>query len=182
MRLPLYFHEDDYCQIELLPAREAPRCAAQMTEIDSFSTAHQTGAGWTEMYVRSEPDLPPLATLQQSVRVWVDAIQTHSPAVFHPQVSTGYSSYSTLAPTCVGWAVPDGVWLFVELAEDTVQRAWLLFNDLKKAGVAGSQAALRCLTESHELIIADWEQCELVAVNDAAQLLTYLQSQTRQGL
>ena len=52
----IYFHEDDYCQIEVLPVSNWEHCATQIGEIESFSEAHPApgGTGWTDMYVREE--------------------------------------------------------------------------------------------------------------------------------
>ncbi len=49
-----YFHEDDYCQTELLPIANHKHCRDQLREIESFSAQHETEFGWTDMYVRSD--------------------------------------------------------------------------------------------------------------------------------
>jgi hypothetical protein len=52
----VYFHEDDYCQQEILPLAALDFCRNQITEIDAFATNHQApgGIGWTEMYMRED--------------------------------------------------------------------------------------------------------------------------------
>lgn len=57
-----FFHEDDYCQVEVLPSTARGYCLAEMGRIDEFADAHQDGAGWTAMYVRGESPQP-LASL-----------------------------------------------------------------------------------------------------------------------
>ena len=53
-----FFHEDDYCQKELLPRSVEALARRQMAEIATFAAAHEApGGGWTEMYVRQEPRL-----------------------------------------------------------------------------------------------------------------------------
>ena len=57
-----FFHEDDYCQVEVLPITARGYCLAEMGRIDDFADAHLDGAGWTAMYVRGESPQP-LASL-----------------------------------------------------------------------------------------------------------------------
>ncbi len=49
-----YFHEDDYCQIEILPIDNLKFCLKQAGKISEFSEKHQNGIGWDAMYVREE--------------------------------------------------------------------------------------------------------------------------------
>ena len=51
-----YYHEDDYCMIELLPLDNLQHCLTQMGEQQAFADAHRSGAGWTDMFV---PEAPP---------------------------------------------------------------------------------------------------------------------------
>lgn len=57
-----FFHEDDYCQVEVLPSTARGYCLAEMGRIEEFADAHRDGAGWTAMYVRGESPQP-LASL-----------------------------------------------------------------------------------------------------------------------
>jgi len=52
----VYFHEDDYCQIELLPSTSWKFCFNQIKEIDEFSEKHKVknGIGWDKIYIRKE--------------------------------------------------------------------------------------------------------------------------------
>jgi len=55
----IYFHEDDFCQAEILPIGSWKHCLEQIKEIDEFSHSHQAPGriGWTEMYIRKDsPD------------------------------------------------------------------------------------------------------------------------------
>src|SRR5262249_55770988 len=45
-----FFHEDDYCQVEVLPAAAAGPCRSEMGRIDEFAEAHLDGMGFTDIY------------------------------------------------------------------------------------------------------------------------------------
>ena len=85
-----YYHEDDFCQVELLPIDNLQHCLAQMGEQQAFAAAHQSGAGWTDMYMRQEPPsrLVTLGITGEQLRLAVQAELPPYDAVF-----TGYSSY-----------------------------------------------------------------------------------------
>lgn len=47
----IYFHEDDYCQAELLPLTAKNFCLKQIGVINDFAEEHTGGAGFTDIYV-----------------------------------------------------------------------------------------------------------------------------------
>ncbi|MDE6785374.1 MAG: hypothetical protein K2J26_08410 [Ruminococcus sp.] len=54
MKRTVYFHEDDYCQTEILPLAAKKFCLKQIGEIDEFAVRHSEGIGFSDMYVRDE--------------------------------------------------------------------------------------------------------------------------------
>ena len=50
----LFVHEDDWGQIEVLPASCAAWCAQEIARLSTFAAEHEApgGNGWTDMYVR----------------------------------------------------------------------------------------------------------------------------------
>lgn len=54
MKRTVYFHEDDYCQIEILPLTAKKFCLKQIGEIDEFVDKHSEEFGFSYMYVRDE--------------------------------------------------------------------------------------------------------------------------------
>jgi hypothetical protein len=50
-----WFHEDDFCQMELLPAESEAFTRRQMGEVEKFAATHRAeGGGWTGMYLRED--------------------------------------------------------------------------------------------------------------------------------
>lgn len=54
MKRTVYFHEDDYCQIEVLPLNAKKFCLKQIGEIDEFIDKQNKGFGFSDIYVRGE--------------------------------------------------------------------------------------------------------------------------------
>lgn len=54
MKRTVYFHEDDYCQVEILPLAAKKFCLKQIGEIDEFAGRHSEGIGFSDIYVRDE--------------------------------------------------------------------------------------------------------------------------------
>ncbi len=58
-RRAIYFHEDDYCQQQLLPRDSAADAGAELRKLGEFADAHAVpgGLGWTDIYIRPKPAL-----------------------------------------------------------------------------------------------------------------------------
>src|SRR5688500_5987717 len=91
-RRDIYFHEDDYCQQELLPLDAKAFADAELKRVADFADAHRApgGLGWTDMYMRSSPPLE-LRALGIGRRQFGEAISPSLPPF--DDVYTGYSSH-----------------------------------------------------------------------------------------
>ena len=91
-RRELFMHEDDWGQIEVLPASCADWCAQELARIGAFAAQHEApdGSGWTDMYVR-KPGPATLESLAIPFGEAVDAIGRHLPA-FDMVVSGTFSA------------------------------------------------------------------------------------------
>src|ERR1043166_1688474 len=88
----IYFHEDDYCQQELLPREALAFVESEIKKSDEFAAAHLApgGIGGTYLYTRRAPPMS-FRALRMTREDFDSAISPHLPP-FH-QVYTGYSSY-----------------------------------------------------------------------------------------
>lgn len=50
----VYFHEDDYCQIDIFLIENLKFFLEQAGKIAEFSENHRNGIGWNEMYLRED--------------------------------------------------------------------------------------------------------------------------------
>ena len=152
----LYFHEDDYCQQELLPLAAMEFCKQQISEIDEFSAAHQVpgGMGWTDLFVRKD-SADKLVDLEITLDELHESLSEHLPPV--PAIYTGYSSYRVKCEQTIGFGVDTECVVYASWNERRVIEAiWTsLFTsdakDLKSAVAALQQLGLR-----YPLLYVDW--------------------------
>jgi hypothetical protein len=167
-----FFHEDDYCQVEVLPVTGRGNYLAEMVRIGEFADAHHDGAGFTDIYVRGEPSQPltslgiTLAELESAVGCLVPRFD---------QVLTGYSSYRQPCPSVAGWGFADGEALFARVGDDRiVGPMWLIVNGVTAERVEVWCHVLRSLPRAAALLIADWSVGQVVSLADEAELTAYL--------
>ena len=164
-----YFHEDDYCQWEILPLTAKEYCLKEMGQIAKFTEKLQSeGAGFTDIYLRGDS---PHSIDELSLRSeQLDEALSFLPA--YDRVETGYSSYreelkSTRsrgegAEQNVFWSVnEDGIinalWLDLWIAPET-KEMW--------------QCTLLALGQLAPVLLADWiwERCvDLTSPQDIEQ-------------
>ena len=158
-----YYHEDDFCQVELLPIDNLQHCLAQMGEQQAFAAAHQSGAGWTDMYMRQEPPsrLVTLGMTGEQLRLAVMEVLPPYDAVF-----TGYSSYRVECRNVLAFGGDKTETLFAGLDGDGIV-ADLWCSD------ALPQLLLLPLLE--QLLLADWNAGCACPLADQALFARYLQ-------
>ena len=158
-----YFHEDDEGQVQLLPLDNLQYCQAQMGEQRAFADAHQSGAGWSEMYVREAPPskLVALGITAQQLRLAVMEVLPPYDTVF-----TGYGSYRVECRKVLAFGRDDTETLFAGLDEHgIVVELWC--SD-------GMPELLR-LPLQEQLLLADWNAGLACPLSDRELFARYLQ-------
>lgn len=175
MPLPktIYFHEDDYCQIEILPFSLWDYCVDEMEKIDEFSKDHKTEFGWSDIYLRNNsPGF--LSDLSIPVGVFKERVEkTLTP---YSKVSTGYSSYVEDCDNCLAWGMDEGKFtIFVDFNnENLISAAWLDFGLLRENTLPLILDTFNNLPRYNELMIADWRWSKVACIGDNESLRNYL--------
>lgn len=162
----IYFHEDNYCQQQLLPRDAAAHVEAEIKKIDDFADAHRApgGVGWTDVYVRQETFVE-LRALGIERELFA---QTVSP--FLPQfdiVYTGYSSHREQCKRTAAWGRSERCALFADWDEEgIVCNAWAEFFEEDEASILAVTRAISALGRLHPLIYADWAWSYTCDVSD----------------
>ncbi len=167
-----YFHEDDYCQVELLPAAAHGYCLNEMARIDEFAMAHRDGPGFTDVYMRGES---PVALA--SVSLTLADLRSTIGAVLTPfdQVVTGYSSHRESCRSVNAWGLDDAAAIFAGVGEaDLVESVWFSLHGVPAECIGEWCRALISLPRSTELVLADWNSSEVVPIDDELALAAYL--------
>ena len=158
-----YFHEDDEGQVQLLPLDNLQHCQAQMGQQRAFADAHQSGAGWTEMYVReaAPSTLGALGITGEQLRLAVREVLPPYDAVF-----TGYGSYRVQCKNLLAFGGDNTETLFAGIDEHgIVVELWC--SD-------GMPELLR-LPLPEQLLLADWNAGLACPLSDHALFARYLQ-------
>ena len=168
------FHEDFYCQVELLPVAALKDCASEMQQIDDFSTEHWDGAGWTSIVVRQDNSGYlralgiPINALAEKLDSILDSID---------EIYTGYSSYRERCAQTKGWAFPCGCALLTDYdSEGIVRNLWLVNEPPSPQSFDKFKEAVQVLSQYGEFLIADWNLSVAVACVDDEKLRKYFVS------
>ena len=170
----IFFHEDDYCQIELLPLAAQAHCTMQMGRIGRFAAEHAAdgGFGFTGIYVRADAPYP-VGELHLSVEALAAAIEPHFAA--YDAVYTGYSSYRERCQQIRAWG-DDSFVLFVVARHGRIQHLWLNSWLVSSLDAAKVTTALRAIPQSSGLLLADWSGGVIVPLADASALEAYFRA------
>lgn len=150
----IYFHEDDYCQIELAPVENEEFIKQEIDAISNFSEQHKApnGIGWTKMYMRKEPQ----CTLKEK-GIHIKEFDDRVGKVIgkYDEVYTGYSTYKEKCRNTNGYG-DDTVRVFIEYNEEVITHIWFdfLLNDDKTA--KRLYEILNKITDNYDLLFVHW--------------------------
>jgi len=124
----IYFHEDDYCQIEILPIENLAFCMKQAGLINEFSNEHWTGAGWADMFVRAEN---PISLHEKKIPVALLEKTLGNVLPKFDEVYTGYSSYREKCNHISAFGQNEDIVVFYDEKDGLVSNIWLTL-DIRK--------------------------------------------------
>jgi len=161
----IYFHEDDYCQQELLPREALAFADAEIKKIGEFANAHRApdGAGWTDVYVRQKPPVN-FRALGMKKEEFDAVISQHLPPF--DLVYTGYSSYRERCKKTAAWGTATHNTLLADWDDEgIITNVWAQFFDSDEKSLLAASKAVAALGMLHSLIYVDWAwgyTCELI--------------------
>lgn len=166
----VYFHEDDYCQLEVLPLTAKDFCCAQMDQIAAFAADHQRGAGYTDIYIRE-------SCPQEMKDLHLQAEQLKITLAFLPvfdRVDTGYSSYRVEAAYTKAMGYSNDLAVFwSENETGFVDKIWLSLW-MKAENQAEARQLLCALGTMGPLLLADWAWGVYVDLTDEEAIACYI--------
>jgi hypothetical protein len=161
----IYFHEDDYCQQELLPREALPYAEAEIKKIAEFANSHRApdGAGWTDVYVRQKPPVN-FCALGMKKEEFDTVISPHLPPF--DLVYTGYSSYRERCRKAAAWGTSQQNAIFVDWDDESIiTNVWAQFFDSDEKSISAASKSIAALGMLHSLIYVDWAwsfACEIL--------------------
>lgn len=161
-----YFHEDDYCQIELVCEENLEWCLDQTRRIADFANAHRG----EDMYVR------PAHSVELAARwISVDALAEVVTLPQYDAVTTGYGSVEEKIPNTSAFG-DSGVTIFASHPDGVVSAIWFALPPSDEASVASALATFSALSQ-WRLLLVDWGWGRVIPLSDAVALEAYLREQ-----
>lgn len=171
----VFYHEDNYCQVEILPLQNLATKQAELNDIAQGSENNFTGNGFLNCYSRNEVAYP-LKHLNIDKKEFKALITTASLFYFDP-VYTGYSTHRILQKHTRGFGFENYI-LYYEFDNDIIINCWLDYNpidDELNSYPERLQNILLKLGAAYGLILIDWNECLTVNLADKHALLDYMQ-------
>jgi len=172
----IYFHEDDYCQQEILPIENWSHCAKQINEIVESSKKSFDGTSWGSMVLREE-NPKRLVELGISLERIGEVLQSRLPK--YDLVQTGYGSYVENCENTEGYGFDGGFDIFVRHnAAGIVNAIWCNPWGFDRDAVRESKKSILdvfdALSAEYELLFVDWAWSRMFKLNDRYALEQYL--------
>jgi hypothetical protein len=152
----IYFHEDDYCQQELLPREALAFVESEIKNSDDFAAGHLAagGIGWTDVYVRQDPPVT-FSALRMTREDFDVAISPHLPPF--DQVYTGYSSYRERCKKAAAWGTSQQNAIFVDWDDEgIIKNVWTQFFESDEKSILAASKSIAALGMLHSLMYVDW--------------------------
>jgi len=165
----IYFHEDEYGQLELVPEANWSFLVKTMQAAQEFSDAHRAGVGWTEIFSIPQPPIP-LLELKIRRSHLLKAVNGILPPF--DRVLSGYGSQATECEHTWAFGAHSSLAMFVEFDEDLVKTAWFTF-DLRSQDDATTALILCRALAQWPVVLADWGWNRLYRITDEPALAQY---------
>jgi hypothetical protein len=167
----LYFHEDDYLQVEMMPVSALGHCTDEMRESDAFSATHWNGTAWTSMYLLDDH-----SAYLKRLGISIHEIAPRLDSILEPvdEVFTGYSTYRERCSNTKAWVFPCGCGLLADYdADGVVLHLWLVYEPPHVQHFGKFKEVVGVLDAYSQFIIVDWKKSHLLQCADDDKMRRY---------
>lgn len=162
----IFYHEDDFCQIEIVPKENLSDLLKQADNIANF-TAEK---GYSDIYVREENKVS--LKSRKIEKTELEKLLTELGTEKHTEVITGYGSdYRVKSENTIGYGKEYSV-VYFDFENDKVKNIWItnLFglNHDKVVDVLSN------IGEKWNLVLMDWNRSELIDLSNKEMINKYI--------
>ena len=162
----IFYHEDDFCQIEIVPKENLSDLLKQADNIADFSAEN----GYSDIYVREENKVS--LKSREIDKTELEKLLTELGTEKHTEVITGYGSdYRVKSENTIGFGKEYSA-VYFDFENDKVKNIWVtnLFglNHDKVVDV------LSKIGEKWNLVLMDWNSSELIDLSNKEMINKYL--------
>ena len=171
-----FYHEDDYCQKEILPLTAKDFCLKQMGEINDFSQEHQLGSGFfTDIFIREETPhgIDELGLRSEQLNETLNFLPLYD------LVETGYSSYREESKATYGRGKGYGQNIFWAVNESGIVNAIWLDMEIASITVDMWRKVLLSLGKIAPVLLADWSWSLCVDLTNSSNIEEYIEEKSR---
>jgi hypothetical protein len=168
----IYFHEDDYCQIELVANENEGHLRKTGAEIQQSAKQNFDGFGYKDTFIRNEEPMP-LSTkriLPEQLATLLEGCGFQRIA----KVCTGYSSHREQLKDAMALKLDPYV-IYLDHKDGIVQHIWL---EMRWSDAPENQRrftdALDQIGRKWQLLLSDWSWPKVVDLSDHAATERYV--------
>ena len=169
----VYFHEDDYLQIELLPKENFSYLKSENDKINGFAKQHAVGAGFDQMFQRGAAQVP---TEQLQIKL-EDFDEVTSQFGFEKAeiVCTGYGAYEEPCTNTNAYQRCDSL-IFCDYEQGIIHNIWLegFYNTSNSHCNQLQFEILFQIGQKWGFILNDWNASVLVVLEDELDIEAYM--------
>ena len=148
----LYYHEDDYCGVELIPLENEHFIKNEQNEILLFSEKHKVAEGiYSDVYVRNE--IPKKLEDYKIDYVKMDK-KLSEIAIKYEKVTTGYG-FEDECKNTIGYVFNE-INIFVKNNGEYITRIWFDFYLNKSSVATDLYKILKVIVGDYDLIFVNW--------------------------
>ncbi len=160
----LFYHEDDFCQIEFQPQENIKFVESEMARLNDNYEENFDGFGFKEMVVRGEAPMPLVS--KKIKRYELDNLILSYGLNKEIQVYTGYGlTFRKLRKNTYGYGKGYAA-IYFDFNEDTiVKHIWM--TNVNSIQVEGSiESLIGEICNKWQLLCVDWESCEIIGFTE----------------
>ena len=177
----VYFHEDDYCMIEIMPSVNQNFCQERATKAKDFSEKHraENGFGFTDVFLLEEVPNP-LKGSKITVIAFENALSSimkKSDIIYTDALLISDSEDGDGTVKCKNTAafIKGDLQVFYEYENGFIEKIWLQLDIRKAEEKAFAESLLQVLGKISDLILVDNYKNKVVPLSNQQAIQDYLQ-------
>ncbi len=169
----IYFYEDDFQQIEIVPQENETHCINQAKDINSFADEHRSGEGYSEIFLRSKNTVD---TYDKGITI--SALESCISEVLfkYDEVYTGYSPYRELCNSITAYGNDENVVLFCQTKDGIVEYIWLTLDIAKENDIVIALNMFKSINNLGSFILVDWNWSFIANLSHTEDIKSYLKN------
>ena len=162
----IFYHEDDFCQIEIVPKENLSDLLKQADNINDFTAEN----GYSDIYVREENKVS-LKT-KQIDKSELENLLAKLGTEKHTEITTGYGSdYRVKSENTIGFG-KDYSAVYFDFDNELVNNIWITnLSGLNNENVVN---VLSKIGEKWNLVMMDWNRSELIDLSNKKMIEKYI--------